>query len=127
MNSGVWPKHYSYIPLLLCSRIISSAEDVMERSLHLIEEARQALKNPDSPSNASNLTQVAKDVSQVSGWNTSFFDSVFSVCMHAQGGGEVKISKEVCVSVSIAAATGVLLHTNPTSAKKLECLSPIHG
>ncbi|KAJ9593984.1 hypothetical protein L9F63_014625, partial [Diploptera punctata] len=46
------------------SKIISSAEDVMERSLRLIEEARQALQNPESPSNAQNLAQVAKDVSQ---------------------------------------------------------------
>lgn len=46
------------------TKIISSAEDVMDRSLRLIEEARQALKNPDSPNNATNLTHVAKDVSQ---------------------------------------------------------------
>ncbi|PNF41180.1 Talin-1 [Cryptotermes secundus] len=46
------------------TKIISSAEDVMERSLRLIEEARQALQTPESPSNAQNLTQVAKDVSQ---------------------------------------------------------------
>ena len=54
-----------YLPMLLCFRIISSAEDVMDRSLRLIEEARQALKNPESPNNAINLTQVAKDVPQV--------------------------------------------------------------
>lgn len=50
---------------IICYRIISSAEDVMERSLRLIEEARQALQTPESPSNAQNLAQVAKDVSQV--------------------------------------------------------------
>jgi len=37
----------------------------MDRSLRLIEEARQALQNPESPNNTSNLTHVAKDVSQV--------------------------------------------------------------
>ena len=36
----------------------------MERSLQLIEEARLALQNPESPSNAQNLAHVAKDVSQ---------------------------------------------------------------
>jgi len=61
----VWPKCYFYLPLLLYSRIISSAEDVMDRSPHVFEEARQALKNPDSPSNATNLTHVAEDVFQV--------------------------------------------------------------
>jgi talin len=50
---------------IISYRIISSAEDVMDRSLRLIEEARQALKSPDSPSNAQNLAHVAKDVSQV--------------------------------------------------------------
>jgi hypothetical protein len=37
----------------------------MEQSLCLIEEARQALQNPEGQSNAQNLAQVAKDVSQV--------------------------------------------------------------
>ncbi|KDR19212.1 Talin-1 [Zootermopsis nevadensis] len=46
------------------TKIISSADDVMERSLRLIEEARQALQNPEGQSNAQNLAQVAKDVSQ---------------------------------------------------------------
>lgn len=50
---------------IICCRIISSAEDVMERSQRLIGEARQALQTPESPSNAQNLAQVAKDVSQV--------------------------------------------------------------
>jgi hypothetical protein len=50
---------------LICCRIISSAEDVMDRSLRLIEEARQALHTPESPNNAQNLAHVAKDVSQV--------------------------------------------------------------
>jgi hypothetical protein len=54
-----------FLSRVICYRIISSAEDVMERSLRLIEEARQALKSPDSPSSAQNLAHVAKDVSQV--------------------------------------------------------------
>lgn len=65
MKLSVWSKHCFYLHTFLCFRIISSADDVMDRSLRLIEEARQALKNPESPHNASNLTQVAKDVSQV--------------------------------------------------------------
>nr|CAD7439651.1 unnamed protein product [Timema bartmani] len=46
------------------TRIINSADAVMDRSLILIEEAWEALQNPDRPNNAQNLAQVAKDVSQ---------------------------------------------------------------
>jgi len=83
----IWSKHCSYLSMLLCCRIISSAEDVMERSLRLIEEARQVLQNPESPSNAQNLAQVAKDVSQVK-WVEVFYGfmfchgSIFSVCQN---------------------------------------------
>nr|CAD7194456.1 unnamed protein product [Timema douglasi] len=45
-------------------QIINSADAVMDRSLILIEEAWEALQNPDRPNNAQNLAQVAKDVSQ---------------------------------------------------------------
>jgi sensor domain CHASE-containing protein len=69
VNSEYKFKHLAKIWFLythiICCRIISSAEDVMERSLRLVEEARQALHTPESPSNAQNLAQVAKDVSQV--------------------------------------------------------------
>lgn len=64
-KSLVWSEQCFHLPKLLCCRIISSADDVMERSLRLIEEARQALQNPEGQSNAQNLAQVAKDVSQV--------------------------------------------------------------
>ncbi|PSN52989.1 Talin-1 [Blattella germanica] len=46
------------------TKIIFSAEEVMHKSLRLMDEARQAVQNPESPNNAQNLTQVAKDVSQ---------------------------------------------------------------
>jgi len=82
----------------------------MDRSLRLIEEARQALKNPESPNNTSNLTHVAKDVSQVR-WIYYFFDTVFSVyvsrvgwdCRERERGGGCLIS----ISLSIASVTGV--------------------
>jgi hypothetical protein len=47
----------------------------MERSLRLIEEARQALQNPEGQSNAQNLAQVAKDVSQVR-WMDGLIDGL---------------------------------------------------
>ncbi|XP_063237314.1 talin-1 isoform X2 [Bacillus rossius redtenbacheri] len=46
------------------SRIINSADTVMDRSLILIEEAREALRHPERTNNSQNLAHVAKDVSQ---------------------------------------------------------------
>ncbi|KAG7189022.1 hypothetical protein KM043_008615 [Ampulex compressa] len=44
-------------------KVLMTADDVILRSLHLVKEARQALKNPDNPENEANLAAVAKDVS----------------------------------------------------------------
>ncbi|ESO89699.1 hypothetical protein LOTGIDRAFT_218488 [Lottia gigantea] len=42
--------------------IIGSAHDVMDKSIRLLEEAKSALENPNSPENSQRLTQVAKSV-----------------------------------------------------------------
>ncbi|XP_046826022.1 talin-1 isoform X2 [Vespa velutina] len=44
-------------------KVLMTADDVILRSLHLVQEARRALKNPDNPENEANLAAVAKDVS----------------------------------------------------------------
>lgn len=44
-------------------KVLMTADDVILRSLQLVQEARRALKNPDNPENEANLAAVAKDVS----------------------------------------------------------------
>ncbi|XP_046398722.1 talin-1 isoform X1 [Ischnura elegans] len=46
------------------AKVIASGEEVMDKSLALIEEARRALQNPEDVRNSQNLTIVAKEVSQ---------------------------------------------------------------
>ncbi|CAG2062712.1 unnamed protein product, partial [Timema podura] len=63
----IWEKQITetgWKQLIVMRTIINSADAVMDRSLILIEEAWEALQNPDRPNNAQNLAQVAKDVSQ---------------------------------------------------------------
>lgn len=45
-------------------KVLTTADDIILRSLYLVKEARRALNNPDNPDNVSNLAAVAKDVSQ---------------------------------------------------------------
>ncbi|XP_046743830.1 talin-1 isoform X2 [Diprion similis] len=45
-------------------KVLTTADDIILRSLHLVKEARRALNNPDNPDNVGNLAAVAKDVSQ---------------------------------------------------------------
>ncbi len=44
--------------------IIDCAQDVMDKSANLIEEARKAVHSPNNPDNQTRLAQVAKSVSQ---------------------------------------------------------------
>ncbi|XP_043256411.1 talin-1 isoform X1 [Colletes gigas] len=44
-------------------KVLMTADDVILKSLHLVKEAKRALKSPDNPSNEANLAAVAKDVS----------------------------------------------------------------
>ncbi|XP_048515080.1 talin-1 isoform X2 [Athalia rosae] len=45
-------------------KVLTTADDIIVRSLYLVKEARRALNNPDNPENVANLAAVAKDVSQ---------------------------------------------------------------
>lgn len=44
-------------------RVLMTADDVILKSLYLVQEARLALKSPDNPDNEANLAAVAKEVS----------------------------------------------------------------
>ncbi|XP_049847483.1 talin-1 isoform X1 [Schistocerca gregaria] len=46
------------------AKIIDNAEEVMDHSLELIEQARYVLKNLDQPDNTQKLSRVVKEVSQ---------------------------------------------------------------